>query len=72
MKKTIKTEYLEERINRLIVEYENYIKRDTAELSIIKNPNGDTVKTLKNQIEGARLMILGMEKIENIIMEITK
>jgi len=72
VRKTIKTEYLEEKINRLIVEYENYIKRDTAELNIIRNPNGDTVKTLKSQIEGARLMILGMEKIENIIMEITK
>jgi hypothetical protein len=70
MKKTIKTEYLEERILRLKQEYENNILRDQAENSISRNV--ESIKERNSCIEGTRLIILGMDKISELIQSITQ
>ena len=70
MKKTIKTAYLEERLNRIINEYKQAISREEAENRISRNL--ESIKTRQAQIDGYRLIILGLEKAENLIIDITK
>jgi len=70
MKKTIKTEYLEERIQRLKLEYQNSILRWEAENSISQNLA--SIKERQYAIDGARLIVLGIDKVLDLVIDITK
>ncbi len=70
MKKTIKTFYLEERINRLKAEYKRAIRIEEDNNSISRNL--EKIRERQAQIDGYRLVILGIEKVEELILDITK
>lgn len=70
MKKTIRVEYLRERINRLLNEYKDSIAREEAENRLSRNL--ESIAKRRSQIDGYRLVMLGIEKVDDLIRDITK
>lgn len=70
MKKTIRVEYLRERINRLLNEYKDSIAREEAENRLSRNL--ESIAKRQSQIDGYRLVMLGIEKVDDLIRDITK
>jgi len=70
MRKTISVERLRDRIFREIEDYKGRIRLEEAENSISRNP--DQIKVRQSQIDGYRIIILGMEKVDELIVSMSR
>ncbi len=69
MKKTLNVVYLRDRLFRLIQEYKDRIRQEESLNSVSRNEV--SIKEHQAQIDGYRLVCLGLEKADDLVKDLS-